>query len=272
MAFTQAATIPWTRIKALSFDIFGTLVDWETGIDSTARATALGPYLPERKQFMQALGKIDTVAQRNNPTMLQSDVIAEGLRQYAKQINVVQDGKLTQDQVEQACKDYGSKIGTYEAFPDTEDAIQRLSKHYKLFPLTNVDNKSFAGTMSHALKGCHFDAIYTAEDIGSYKPDAKNFHYLLDHLKSDFGVERGDLVHVAQSLFHDHGPARDFQLQSVWVNRQGSRIGAQHDGSWVGAHGEGGEKGEQDVYAFQLEVKSLGELAAIVDAAFGVKS
>lgn len=104
-----------------------------------------------------------------------------------------------------------------------------------------------------------------------YKPDPKNFNYLLDHLKSDFGVEKGDLVHVAQSLFHDHGPARDFQLQSVWVNRQGSRIGAQHDASWVGAHNEL-EKGEQDVYAFQLEVKSLGELAAIVDAAFGVKS
>jgi 2-haloalkanoic acid dehalogenase type II len=258
MAFTQAATIPWTRIKALSFDIFGTLVDWETGIDSSARATALGPYLPERRTFMQEIGIIDTQIQKQHPTMLQRDCIAEGLRQYAKKLKIVEDGKLTQEQVDQACKEYGSKIGEYEAFPDTADAIQRLGKHYKLVPLTNVDNQSFEGTLNKALKGCHFDAIYTAEDVGSYKPDPKNFHYLLDHLKQDFGVEKGDLVHVAQSLFHDHGPAADFQLMSVWVNRSGSRIGA-HD------------QRPQDQYAFQLEVKSLGELATIVDAAFGEK-
>ncbi|KAK3114020.1 hypothetical protein LTR53_008091 [Teratosphaeriaceae sp. CCFEE 6253] len=256
MAFTNASNVPWTRIKALSFDIFGTLVDWEGGIDASARATALGPYLPpDRKQFLLDIEQHDTTVQRENPTMLQSRVIAEGLKRYAAQLGVVASGKLTQDQVGQACEEYSGKIGDYPAFPDTVKAIQRLAKHYKLFPLTNVDNASFARTMAGPLKGCDFAAIYTAEDIGSYKPEHKNFHYLLDHIKRDFGVEKGDLCHVAQSLFHDHRPAGELQLLSVWVDRQGAMGGETEDA--------------QVKFHFQLRVETLEELADIVDAAFG---
>ncbi|KAK4547417.1 hypothetical protein LTR36_001073 [Oleoguttula mirabilis] len=256
MAFSTAANMPWTRIKALSFDIFGTLVDWEGGIATSARATALGPYLPkEHKELMLGIEKHDTTVQRENPTMKQSDVIAEGLRRYAKELKVVEDGKLTQEEVNEAAKQYGGRIGEYPAFPDTVEAIQKLGKHYKLIPLTNVDNASFKQTLSGPLNGCHFDAYYTAEDIGSYKPDLKNFRYLLDHLKKDFGVEQAELCHVAQSLFHDHGPASQMQMQSVWVDRKG----------FMG----GDNENAQAKFAFQLRVESLGELAAIVDAAFG---
>jgi FMN phosphatase YigB (HAD superfamily) len=106
------------------------------------------------------------------------------------------------------------------------------------------------------LAGCHFDAIYTAQDIGSYKPDLKNFHYLLEHVKSDFGVEKEGLVHVAQSLFHDHRPAKKVGIQSVWVDREGM-IGEK-------AHGAGGE----EEYGYRLRVESLGELARIVEEAY----
>ncbi len=257
MAFTTAANVPWTRIRALSFDIFGTLVDWEGGIVSSARATSLGPHLPkDNKQFLLDIEKHDTPIQRDNPTWLQSDVIAEGLRQYALQdLKVVEEGKLTEKEVDEACREYAGKIGTYPAFPDTVAAIKRLGKHYKLIPLTNVDNKSFAQTLSGPLKGCDFDAIYTAEDIGSYKPSLKNFHYLLDHLKQDFGIEKGDFCHVAQSLFHDHGPASEMQLMGVWVDRQGAMGGSVENA--------------QERFGFQLRVTSLGELAEIVDVAFG---
>lgn len=256
MAFTSAANIPWTRVKALSFDIYGTLVDWEGGIVDSARATSLGPYLaPDRRQLLLDIERHDTAVQREQPTLLQRDVIAEGLRRYAKELKVVEEGKLTQQQVEEACKDYGGRIGTYPAFEDTVEAIQRLGKHYKLIPLTNVDNQSFSATLSGPLKGCDFDAIYTAEDIGSYKPDVKNFHYLLDHLKKDFGIEQADLVHVAQSLFHDHGPAKDLHLSSVWVDRKGFMGGEVED--------------SQTKFAYQLRVETLGELANIVDRAFG---
>ena len=65
-----------------------------------------------------------------------------------------------------------------------------------------------------------FDALYTAEDIGSYKPSDTNFQYLIDHLKSDFGLERGEILHTAQSLHHDHVPANRFGLASAWIDRQ----------------------------------------------------
>ena len=195
----------------------------------------------------------DTKIQRENPTMKQSAIIAEGLRQYATELGIVEKGHLTQDQVDDAAKEYGGRIGEYPAFEDTVEAITRLGKRYKLIPLTNVDNSSFAKTLSGPLKGCHFDAYYTAEDIGSYKPDLKNFHYLLDHLKSDFDIEQDDLCHVAQSLFHDHEPAQRMQIQSVWVDRMGFMGGV--------------DTAVKDGY--QLRVETLGELSAIVDAAFG---
>ena len=250
----MASPIPWDKVKALSFDIYGTLLDWENGIAQTARATALGPYLPqEHRKLMLDIEKHDTTVQREHPTMHQSDIIAEGLRRYSRELRVVEDGKLTEDQVEQACTEYGSKIPEYPAFPDTVEAMQRLGKHYKLIPLSNVDHKSFDQALQRGLKGIKFDAIYTAEDIGSYKPDPRNFHYLIEHVKKDFEVEKDELCHVAQSLFHDHRPAKEMGIQSVWVDRKG--------------HMGGNPQGGQEEYGYKLKVDTLGDLADIVDDA-----
>lgn len=185
--------------------------------------------------------------------MHQSDIIAEGLRRYAKELDVVEAGDLTQSQIEEACNEYGSKISRYPAFADTIEAMQRLGKHFKLMPLSNVDHKSLDGSLEGPIKGVRFDAIYTAEDIGSYKPDLRNFNYLLEHIKSDFGLEKEQLCHVAQSLFHDHRPAKQMGIQSVWVDRKGFM-------------GEMGKAREED-FGYQLKVDSLGELADIVDDA-----
>lgn len=254
--FNMASPIAWTEIKALSFDIFGTLIDWENGIAQAARATSIGPYLPkDHKKLMLDIEKHDTTVQRENPTMRQSQIIAEGLRRYAKELRIVEDGHLTQDQVEQAAAEYGSKIGEYPAFPDTVKAIQSLGKRYKLIPLSNVDLESFSQTLAGPLKGIHFDKIYTAEDIGSYKPDIRNFHYLLEHVKLDFGLEKHQLCHVAQSLFHDHGPAKQVDLQSVWVDRAG----------FMG----GNPENAQEKFGFELRVGTLQELADIVEEAWG---
>ena len=250
----MASPIDWTSVKALSFDIFGTLVDWESGIYDAARASAVGPYLPSRSETLNGIDDHDVEIQSQNPTMLQCDVIAEGLRRYVKDLGLVADGKLSQDEVDQASKEYGAKIGEYPAFDDTIKAIQTLGKRFKLIPLTNVDRESFSRTLAGPLKGCHFDAIYTAQDIGSYKPDLKNFHYLFDHAKSDLGIEKRDLVHVAQSLFHDHRPAKKLDIPSVWVDRKGL----------IGEKAHGGS----EEFGYKLRVETLGELAAIVEEAF----
>ena len=250
----MASPIDWTSVKALSFDIFGTLVDWESGIYDAARASAVGPYLPSRSETLNGIDDHDVEIQSQNPTMLQCDVIAEGLRRYVKDLGLVADGKLSQDEVDQASKEYGAKIGEYPAFDDTIKAIQTLGKRFKLIPLTNVDRESFSRTLAGPLKGCHFDAIYTAQDIGSYKPDLKNFHYLFEHAKSDLGIEKQDLVHVAQSLFHDHRPAKKLAIPSVWVDRKGL----------IGEKAHGGS----EEFGYKLRVETLGELAAIVEEAF----
>lgn len=204
---------------------------------------------------MLGIERHDTTVQREHPTLRQTDIIAEGLRRYARELQVVEKGKLTEEQVEQAAKEYGSKIGQYPAFEDTIAAIQSLAKRYKLVPLSNVDHASFKETLAGPLKGCHFDAVYTAEDVGCYKPDIRNFEYLLKHVKVDLDVEKDQLCHVAQSLFHDHGPAKQIGLQSVWVDRGGLM---------------GGEpKDAQQKYGFKLKVFTLRELADIVEDAFG---
>lgn len=250
----MSSAIPWTSVKALSFDIFGTLVDWESGIYNAAKASVVGPHLPSRGETLNDIDEHDVNVQTEYPTMLQSEVIAEGFRRYVKDLKLVEDGKLTQDQVDQAAKEYGSKIGEYPAFKDTVQAIQTLGKYYKLIPLSNVDRDSFSQTLAGPLKGCHFDAIYTAQDIGSYKPDLKNFHYLLEHAKSELGVEKEQLVHVAQSLFHDHRPAKQMDISSVWVDR----------GGFIGEK----THGRQEEYGYALRVETLGELANIVQEAF----
>ena len=76
--------------------------------------------------------------------------------------------------------------------------------------------------------GVEFDAVYTAQDIGSYKPADANFTYLLDHLKSDLGRERSEVLHVAQSLYHDHAPANRLGIAIAWIDRQRLSQG----GSW----------------------------------------
>jgi 2-haloalkanoic acid dehalogenase type II len=115
-------------------------------------------------------------------------------------------------------ENFGLSVPHWPAFPDSADALRILKKHFKLVILSNVNREGFAA--SNRKLGVEFDAIYTAEDVGSYKPDPANFTYLLEHLKSDLGVTPGQILHTAQSLFHDHVPAAEFGLARAWIDRQ----------------------------------------------------
>ena len=115
-----------------------------------------------------------------------------------------------------------TSVPDWPAFPDSAEALLELSRHYKLIILSNVDRTSFAG--SNARLRVRFDAIVTAEDVGSYKPSPRNFEALLETARA-LGVENGRLLHVAQSLFHDHVPAKSMGLPTVWIDRRGARDG-----------------------------------------------
>jgi 2-haloalkanoic acid dehalogenase type II len=117
---------------------------------------------------------------------------------------------------------YGRSIRDWPAFPDSAEALAYLKRHYKLVILSNVDNESFA--FSNKKLGVAFDAIYTAEDIGSYKPSPRNFTYMLDRLAT-LGLGKADILHTAESLFHDHSPANEFGLASCWIHRRHAQGG-----------------------------------------------
>ena len=117
---------------------------------------------------------------------------------------------------------YGRSIGDWPAFPDTVAALTYLKQHYRLVILSNVDNESFA--LSNKRLAVTFDAIMTAEDIGAYKPSLTNFEYMIARL-GFMGIDMDDVLHMAESLFHDHGPANRIGLKSCWIHRR---------------HGEGG--------------------------------
>ena len=134
----------------------------------------------------------------------------------------------------------------WPAFSDTAGALQYLKKYYKLVILSNVDNESFS--FSNQKLGVAFDAIYTAEDVGSYKPASANFKYMLDKLKS-LGVTQSEVLHTAESMFHDHKPANAIGLASCWIYRR-------HNDQGFGATMNPGEMPKYD-----FRFTSMAELA-----------
>jgi 2-haloalkanoic acid dehalogenase type II len=117
---------------------------------------------------------------------------------------------------------FGTSVGDWPAFPDTVAALQRLHQRYRLVILSNVDRHSFQATQKQL--GVPFNAIYTAQDIGSYKPDPRNFAFLIERLQAD-GFQKSEILHVAQSLFHDHAPANAVGLASAWIDRRRGAAG-----------------------------------------------
>jgi 2-haloacid dehalogenase len=214
---------------ALSFDCYGTLIDWESGI-----CTALAPLLARagvsgtgggvsragmglsrgevelsRDAVLEAFGRLEARQQETTPGMIYPGILAEVHGRLAVEWDVARDA------AEDAA--FGASIGDWPAFPDTVEALRYLKQHFRLVILSNVDRASFQATNQRL--GVAFDAVYTAQDIGSYKPDRRNFEYLVDRM-SEQGVPKEKLLHVAQSLFHDHVPAQAIGLASAWIDRR----------------------------------------------------
>jgi 2-haloalkanoic acid dehalogenase type II len=196
--------------RVLTFDCYGTLIDWETGLFS-----ALQPLLQKsgrrqaRDEVLAAFGNHESAQESETPSMVYSNLLAEIHRRLAREWGVA----TTAHEDEK----FGNSVPAWPAFADTVQALRYLKQHYKLVILSNVDRASFAG--SNARLEVAFDAVYTAEDIGSYKPDARNFRYLLERL-AERGISRGEILHTAQSLFHDHAPANAAGLASAWIDRR----------------------------------------------------
>jgi 2-haloacid dehalogenase len=199
-----------TDFKALTFDCYGTLIDWETGLYAALQPLLHkgGVTLP-RDDVLTAFGRHESAQEEATPRMIYSELLAEVHRRLARAWHV--------RDAEKEAVAFGKSVPDWPAFPDTVQALQYLQRYYKLVILSNVDRESFAGTNRRL--GVNFDAIYTAQDVGSYKPDPRNFAYLINGVAS-LGVLKRQILHTAQSLYHDHGPAQAAGLASAWIDRR----------------------------------------------------
>src|ERR1700712_3984717 len=143
------------------------------------------PYINDRTFTLTAFQVFERELQKSQPSLRYNELLPLAYTAFATDINLPPPSK-------KEALHFGSLVGTWAAFPDTVPALQSLKKHYKLVILSNIDNETIAATLSGPLKGVDFDAVYTAQNIGSYKPDLKNFHYLLDGVKRDLDVEKGE--------------------------------------------------------------------------------
>ena len=234
-----------TGYTALSFDCYGTLIDWETGIGAV-----LGPWARRHdpgltdEEVLVAYSVHEATVEAEQPRTLYPDVLREAFRRTGAALGLpVSDAEADA---------FGTSVPDWPAFADSAEALRRLKVRYRLIILSNVDRESFAG--SNRRLGIEFDEILTAQDIGSYKPDPANFAALLDRAEA-IGVS-GRLLHVAQSLFHDHVPAKVAGLPTVWINRR-------HDQDGWGATPDPRVHVSPD-----LEVPSMAAFANAVEAAF----
>ena len=199
--------------NALSFDCYGTLIDWETGL-----LEALKP-LRDRAgvsddDLLTAYGEAEHEVEVEHPGLIYSQLLEKVHATLCRRLGVAEDR-------DEAAK-LGASVGDWPAFADSPDALRYLKQHFKLVILSNVDRASFAG--SNRRLGVEFDHIFTAQDIGSYKPDPRNFEYLVARL-DEAGIAKSELLHVAQSLYHDHVPANRMGIASAWIDRRHDKPG-----------------------------------------------
>ena len=213
----------FSDVRLLSFDCYGTLIDWEFGItDVVTRLAGSHGVQPTEQEILALFASHETHVQDANPTWTYPVILAETWRRMAESLGLPSRTSGA-EQCERDAQTFASSVPTWPAFPDSHDALLDLQRQCKLVILSNVDNASFAG--SNARLGVTFDAILTAQDIGSYKPDVRNFNVLLENART-MGVGVDQHLHVAQSLFHDHVPAQSVGLKTVWINRYGAKRAA----------------------------------------------
>jgi 2-haloacid dehalogenase len=199
-----------TDFDVLTFDCYGTLIDWESGITEALKGLVGRSRRPlTRDLILEAHARHESCQQRYTPTMRYRDLLSVVYKRLGEEWGV--------HATHEECVEYGRSVGDWPAFEDSPEALLYLKQHFKLVILSNVDNASFQ--ISNRKLGVEFDAIYTAEDIGSYKPSARNFEYMFEQLAAN-GISKSKVLHTAESMFHDHRPANDHGLKSCWIYRR----------------------------------------------------
>jgi 2-haloacid dehalogenase len=203
--------LDYGRFEALTFDCYGTLIDWEAGILAGLRPvlTARGVEPPD-DEILERYASYEAAAEAG-PYMRYREILGRSMREVAFDYGI---GPETREVAA-----FSASVGDWPAFPDSVEALGRLHQHYRLGVITNCDDDLFARSAERL--GTTFDWVVTAQSARSYKPDPHNFEVAFERI----GLPRERILHVAQSLFHDHVPARALGLATVWIDRRHGRPG-----------------------------------------------
>ena len=205
-------TLDYGRFDALTFDCYGTLIDWETGIVAAIRRV-LAPRGLEAAddELLEVFAGLEATAEAG-PYLPYRAILDRCVRGVAARydIEVGDDDAAI----------FADSVGDWPAFPDSSAALAALATRFRLGVITNCDDDLFA--RSAARLGTTFDWVVTAQSVGSYKPDPRNFEVALARI----GLPRERILHVAQSLFHDHVTAGRLGFTTVWIDRRHDRPGS----------------------------------------------
>lgn len=199
------------RFEVLTFDCYGTLIDWETGILAALRSAGPEGWLSSDEELLERFAVHEAEAERGEYRPYR-EVLERAARGVARDSGV----ELTDD----TARRFGGSVGDWPAFEDSPDALRRLAGRYRLGVVTNCDEDLFAA--SNQRLGVRFDWVITAERVRSYKPNPRHFEVALETI----GLSSDRILHVAQSLFHDHVPAKRLGLKTVWIDRRADRPGS----------------------------------------------
>jgi 2-haloacid dehalogenase len=205
-------TVDFGRFEVLTFDCYGTLIDWEAGI-ATGLRVVLGPrgIVVGDEELLERYARHEAALEAG-PYATYREVLGRSLRGVCAELGVEPTG------AEAAA--FGGSVGDWPAFPDSPPALTRLAERYRLAVITNCDDDLFAA--SNRRLGVTFNWVITAQQVSSYKPSERNFEVAFERI----GVPRDRILHVAQSLFHDHVPAKRLGLTTAWIDRRHDRPGS----------------------------------------------
>ncbi|MCK4781419.1 haloacid dehalogenase type II [Candidatus Parcubacteria bacterium] len=204
--------IDFNKYEILTFDCYGTLIDWEGGI-----LTALKPVFVNHNinlndnQILELYAEFESEIEKGE-FIKYKEVLREIMQKFGNRLG------FTPSSFEKDC--LVNSLGDWKPFPDTVEALQALKKKFKLAIISNIDDDLFALSAKHLI--VKFDYVITAEQVKSYKPSLENFKFAIDKM----GIAPEKILHIAQSIYHDIIPAKALGLSSVWVNRKKDKEGS----------------------------------------------
>jgi 2-haloacid dehalogenase len=198
--------IEFGAFEALTFDVYGTLIDWETGIAGWLRPFADASDDALLESFARHEAELEA-----GPYRPYREILAEALRGVGRDFGF--------EPTDEQAAAFGASVGVWPAFADSVEALAALKRRYRLGVITNCDDDLFA--LSNRRLGVEFDWVITAQQARGYKPRPENFTFAFERID----VPRERILHVAQSLFHDHAPAKALGMTTVWIDRRHGRDG-----------------------------------------------